>query len=219
VVSDQPRNLEPPLNEPQALDDGMLAQSWSGHHIRVADRLNALPAQFDALRNEMTAAIDAAIDVLRDETIAAITAAITALENQLTIGVTAGPGVIGEYLSVQTSPSAIAHGVTANVATLALAAGDYDVQGSVATVPQPATTTSLLLAGISTTTVSVSAPAGGSYVQHASAVGAGQGMVLATGRRRISLNTNANVYLVAMTLFGGGAGMEIWGFMSARRVR
>jgi hypothetical protein len=219
VVSDQPHNLEPPLNEPQALDDGRLAQSWSGHHIRVADRLNALPGQFDALRNEMTAAIDA----LRDETIAAITAAITALENQLTIGVTDGsdaaPGVIGEYLSVQTAPSAIAHGVAVNVATLALAAGDYDVQGSVATVPQPATTTSLLLAGISTTSVSVSAPAGGSYVQHASAVGAGQGMVLATGVRRVSLATNANVYLVAMTLFGGGAGMEIWGYLGARRVR
>jgi hypothetical protein len=219
VVSDQPHNLEPPLNEPQALDDGRLAQSWSGHHIRVADRLNALPGQFDALRNDMLAAIDA----LRDETIAAIDAAITALENQLTIGVTDGsdaaPGVIGEYLSVQTAPSAIATGVAVNVATLALAAGDYDVQGSVATVPQPATTTSLLLAGISTTTVSVSAPAGGSYVQHASAVGAGQGMVLATGRRRISLATNANVYLVAMVLFGGGAGMEIWGYLGARRVR
>jgi len=186
-MSDLPHNLEPPLNE-GPLVDGLPAQSWSGYHIRVADRLNALPEQLLRLQTGVVDGSDAAV------------------------------GRVGEYVTATSAPITLTSGAGANIVTLPLTAGDWDVAGNVITVPGGTTTTSLIVAGISEVAASLTPPAGGSYVQDSAAIAANKAMAVATGRRRVSLAAAGNAYLVAQVLFTGG-GMQAYGFLGARRAR
>ena len=135
----------------------------------------------------------------------------------VTDGSNAKPGQIGEYVTLTSTPVPLSSGVWFDCVTMPLTAGDWDVTGNVITVPAGGTTTSLVLAGITTTSLSMTPPAGGSYVHQSAAIAATQATALSMSRR-ISLAAPQNVYIVALVAFAA-AGMQAYGFLGARRAR
>lgn len=128
-------------------------------------------------------------------------------------------GNIGEYIqSVVASGSAVAlsTGTTANVTSISLTAGDWDVTGVVDYAMTGATATNFLH-GTSTT----SATLGGqdSYAQKPFAF-AGSNATLGDNAPlvRLSLSGTTTVYLVAQAAFSGGS-VDAYGTIRARRVR
>jgi hypothetical protein len=128
-------------------------------------------------------------------------------------------GNIGEYVqSVVASGSAVAlsTGTTANVTSISLTAGDWDVTGVVDYAMTGATATNFLH-GTSTT----SATLGGqdSYAQKPFAF-AGSNATLGDNAPlvRLSLSGTTTVYLVAQAAFSGGS-VDAYGTIRARRVR
>lgn len=135
----------------------------------------------------------------------------------VTDGSDAAAGTVGEYLTASVTGSGITSGATVDVVTLALPAGDWFVWGNVITAPAGGTSTTLVQAGISDTSASLTPPDGGSYSASSGNIPAGRatafGMV-----RRLNLAASGAAYLVATVAFGGGT-MDIYGFLGARRVR
>lgn len=127
-------------------------------------------------------------------------------------------GSWGEYASNALTGTSMTSGTAVNVGTLSLTAGDWDVMGTFTTVPAGTTTTSLVAAGISTTTNTLpTANTGAETIYYVSAP-AGGGMAIATPTVRISLTTTTTVFLVGFVQFAVST-MTGNAFMRARRVR
>ncbi len=97
-----PANLQPPTQEQPLAATGTFSEPWASHNQNVVDRLNALPAQLAALRKGV-------ID-----------------------GSAAAAGDIGEFVTATFGPAALASNVAADLGSLPLTAGDWDVSGQVA---------------------------------------------------------------------------------------
>lgn len=120
--------------------------------------------------------------------------------------------LVGAAVSM-TSPNA------ANVTSISLTAGDWDVWGNVATSANALTTTTLLAAWISTTSATVpTIPNSGAYTQYQSAVPAGGAIVVSAGSRRLSLSGTTTVYLSALAVFATNT-LSTYGYIGARRRR
>lgn len=130
----------------------------------------------------------------------------------------AAAGVVGELLSiVQSSNVALTTAVTANIATLSLTAGDWDVDGVINFNPSAAPTA--LSAGIATTSATLPNPVtpnGALNALRLTFTAAVQTMP--TGTYRVNVSATTNVYLVAQATFSSG-NCQTTGFMRARRVR
>ncbi len=134
----------------------------------------------------------------------------------------AATGIIGQYVSADVaagSAVALTSGTPANVTSISLSAGDWDVSGTVAFAPAGTTTTTSCTAAIGTSsatvpTLSDTAPVA---IDNAS-LGAGLGRNLSTGTARLSLSTTTTVYLVAESTFATSTSAA-YGFIRARRVR
>ena len=128
-------------------------------------------------------------------------------------GSDATAGQVGEYLTASGSGVGLGGGTPANVATLSLTAGDWDVSGNVAFATTGATTA--VVAGVST----VSGAFGSVYTHNSGTLGTSVQHRLGTGGSvRVNVTAAATVYLVAAASFSGGgvtASGEVW----ARRVR
>lgn len=139
----------------------------------------------------------------------------------VTDGSEAAAGQIGECMSsVVAYPGAgIASAVPANVTTLALTAGDWDVSGQVQFVPAAATKQTQATAGVSRTSLSFDQPPTGAFaeVQTNFAVGGAQ-QVLPTGPMRVNVAAPTTVYLVAQAVFTVST-MTASGVINARRAR
>lgn len=136
----------------------------------------------------------------------------------------ASAGTVGELISSTVlvgSAVAITTGVAANVTSISLTAGDWDVSGVVATNPSGTATQSFIQAY--TTTVSATAPTipnNGGFTQLSVAHAAGFSCAQSAGMQRFSLSGTTTVYLgVFMGYGGGGATMGAYGHIQARRVR
>jgi hypothetical protein len=145
----------------------------------------------------------------------------------------ANAGSIGELICAQVTnggsptgcatnsatPVSLTSNTAANVTSISLTAGDWDVYGSIWTVPAGSTVQSLLDAAVTTTSaVMPTAPNGGAIAQLPFSAGTGLG-VGATGlRMRLSLSTTTTVYLVALSQFSTSTNAAI-GFIGARRIR
>ena len=139
-------------------------------------------------------------------------------------GIAAAPGNIGEFLSAQvTIGSAIplTSGMSADVVTLALTPGDWDVWGTFVSVPAGGTTQSDIRAWINTASATDPNPPNmGAYAElqfgTTNPIGAGLNQTLAVGTIRQLANAGATVHLSANVTFAsstlGGAG-----FLGARR--
>lgn len=131
-------------------------------------------------------------------------------------------GDVGEYIS-QTRLVGGAVALTslfpADILSISLTAGDWDVRANVATNPDPTTVTTQVLAAISIVSATMPAiPNGGAYALVYPSSTAGAITVAPTGTMRLSLGGTTTVYLVMDTQFSVST-LSGYGFIGARRVR
>lgn len=133
----------------------------------------------------------------------------------------AATGNIGEYLEDAPAAIAMTSGAPADLATLVLTPGDWDVWGSVVSVPAGTTTQSDIKGWInSVSATDPGSPNKGAYTELQTTIAAGLGQTLPVGSQRISVpNTgNQNIYLSANITFATST-LQAQGFLAARRRR
>ena len=141
----------------------------------------------------------------------------------------ASAGNVGEFVNASVlsgAPVSLTTGIAANVTSISLTAGDWDVNGTVNTSPGASTTTSY--AGGAITTVSATWPGlGGTGTGAAGASAWSSGVNTVAGNpapsavvptTRISLSATTTIYLVAISNFAASTN-GAYGFIRARRVR
>ncbi|MBU9660881.1 hypothetical protein KTF22_03105 [Burkholderia multivorans] len=128
----------------------------------------------------------------------------------------ANAGSVGEYVTNTTSGTSLSNGVAANMTSVSLTAGDWDVSGEVTYSAGAGCVPTVFQQSISTT----SATGGGVGTQTlwSNTFGTASTNVMPTPRVRISLAGTTTVYLVGAASFSGGT-MTANGFIRARRVR
>jgi hypothetical protein len=132
-------------------------------------------------------------------------------------------GNIGEVLATSVaagSAVSLSDNVAANITSVSLTAGDWDVWGNFITIPAGGALTQSLEVSINTTSATqATAPNGGAYyktlprqVSNADAI---SGPV---GQKALSLSVTTTVYLVTTVGYTGGT-MKVYGSINARRAR
>ncbi len=131
-------------------------------------------------------------------------------------------GNIGEFVQsevVAGSAISLTSGTPANITSISLTAGDWDVWGDIAYAPAGSTTFTSITAAINTTSATLpTLPAGGSYSLLNLNFTTGVGQVLTAGKRRLSLSSTTTVYLISASTFSVST-MQSYGGIYARRVR
>lgn len=131
-------------------------------------------------------------------------------------------GSIGEFVSSTVlvgSAVSLTTNITANVTSISLGAGDWDVSGNVVTHAAGSTVTSFVFSAISTTSATLpTAPGAGAYALVYVPSTAGAFVALPTGTTRLSLSGTTTVYLLANSAFNTSTSAA-YGFIGARRVR
>lgn len=136
----------------------------------------------------------------------------------------AAAGTLGEYIEsdiVQGSAVALTSGATANVTSIALTPGDFDVWGNIVFAPAAGTVPTVFIGAIDTTSATLPvAPAKGAFsaMRDNSGFPAGANCVLPIGMRRLSVVGGATAYLLANSTFTVST-MTAYGIIFARRVR
>lgn len=156
----------------------------------------------------------------------AFTSSVTPSQTGGIVGTTtnnnANAGSIGEFVNSAVTAVAATSGVSLNVTSISLTAGDWEVDGLVATLPAAGTTTSLVQGGISTTSATFQSLTGAPIVSnaflHSSAIPAGVQYNNSAPNTRISIAATTTVYLVASITFAAST-MQVGGQIRARRVR
>jgi hypothetical protein len=131
----------------------------------------------------------------------------------------ASAGSIGEYVeSLIASGSAVSltTATSANVTSISLTAGDWDVQGNV-NFNETVSTVSARSAGINTTSATVPSDGSEAYCGVQSTL-ATETNSITLPRKRISVSSTTTVYLVGKATFSAGTCSE-FGQINARRVR
>lgn len=132
-------------------------------------------------------------------------------------------GNIGEYISSTIASGAavpLTNATPANVTSISLTAGDWDVWGEVCFAPAGTTTATSYSCGINTVTGTLpTAPAGGAlFTLEGLSFVAGNAQNFPCGKTRISIALTTTVYLVAQASFAIST-MAAYGFLGARRAR
>lgn len=130
-------------------------------------------------------------------------------------------GQVGEYISATVLVGAavsLTTNVVANITSISLTAGDWDVSGSVGFAPAGGTTTVNVLAAINTVSATLPLSSSGAYSLISPAQVVGASAVLPVASTRLSLAGTTTVFLVAMSGFTGSTSAA-YGFIGARRAR
>lgn len=133
----------------------------------------------------------------------------------------AAAGSVGEYVSsVVTAPVTLTSGTAANITSISLTAGDWDVSGFVFFNGGATTTVTYINGSISTTSATIDTSADRNTIVFANG---GTAVNLTTvntvtGPSRFSLSTTTTVFLVARSVFGTSSGTAA-GTIRARRIR
>lgn len=131
----------------------------------------------------------------------------------------AAAGFVGEFLESEIlvgSAVSLTSGVPANVTSLSLTAGDWDVWGNV--WYNPGGTISMVDAVIHTTSATLpTLPGKGAFSRIQATLTAGGSQGLSAGQLRLSLSSTTTVYLIANAVFG--TSMGAYGYLAARRAR
>ena len=134
----------------------------------------------------------------------------------------AAAGEVGEYISSTVlvgSAVSLTAGTAANITSISLTAGDWDICGNVAFQPAGSTTQSANIAWISTTSATLpTIPNSGAYAQFSVSVAAGLTVVLNAGCMRQSLSATTTVFLSGLANFAVST-ETAYGFIGARRSR
>lgn len=148
----------------------------------------------------------------------------TAVHKGVTDGSNAIAGNIGEQLAASVTVAvSLTTAVAANIATLALSAGDWSVSGVVVFAEGANTIPTALAAGLSAASAALPTAAQvaagvGNLTQYNLTFPKGFTQTMQAGICRVSISAAANVYLVAQSTFSGGT-LTATGYISARRVR
>lgn len=150
---------------------------------------------------------------------ATFTGAITPSQTAGIVGTTtnnnANAGSVGEHSTSTSGTVALSNGVPANITSLSLGAGDWEVMGSIQFQPAGTTVTNSVSAGISSTSATL--PAVPLYTQvNNQATGVNVGLIGPS--QRFSLSGTTTIYLVANAGFTTST-MNAVGNIRARRVR
>lgn len=136
----------------------------------------------------------------------------------VTDGSDADAGNVGEFITA-TNTQSMTSTVNANVVSISLTAGDWDVWGAIETVLGSGTITVSMIAGINTVSATFPGSQNGAYFVYtwppSSAEFAAAGPV---GQLRISVSTTTTIYLVGYIDFSVSTASLI-GYLGARRVR
>lgn len=131
-------------------------------------------------------------------------------------------GNVGEYIEsdvLSGSAVSLTTGAPANLTSISLTAGDWDVGGAVVFVPAGTTTVSALAASTSTTSATfATAPNKGAYFGLTLPFTTGQGQIAPLGNRRYSVSGTTTVFAVVQASFGVST-MTAYGTLWARRRR
>lgn len=178
--------LQPPGNAAPVADDGQHSEAWATYHQSVADRVSALPAVIGAqVRKGVTDGSDAAA------------------------------GDIGEYISASVGPVALTTNTAADVGSISLTAGDWDVWGSVLFTSSGNNLVDVQ-AWLSNTSATPAEPGRSVILLFVGQMGSGTR--LTAGPVRFNVATTTPVYLGTFVTFPAGtAGAS--GFIGARRAR
>lgn len=136
----------------------------------------------------------------------------------------ADAGNVGEYIYSEIGSGAavpLTSGTAADITSIELTPGDWDVWATVASDPAASTTTSAVNAWINTASATnPGAPNNGAYLSSQLTIGAGLGQVMPVGQMRISVaaETTATAYLSTNMTFAAST-MGAYGFLGARRAR
>ena len=129
-------------------------------------------------------------------------------------------GSVGEFISSTVllgSAVSLSTTVAANITSIALSSGDWDVHGNIALAPGGGATATLLKGW--TSTVSATNPTdpnnGADFVLQGNFTAT---QVMSVGIQRISIAAPTTIYLSALANFSGGS-LSAFGFIGARRVR
>ena len=134
----------------------------------------------------------------------------------------AGAGIVGEFISSTVlvgAAVALTTATPANITSISLTAGDWDVWGTVAFNPAGTTTITDEFGGINTVSATLpTAPGSGAYASFSLPFTVGAGCVFPVGTARLSLASTTTVYLVAQANYAVST-MGAYGFIGARRRR
>ena len=128
---------------------------------------------------------------------------------------------IGEFITASAATVAVSTGASANITSISLTAGDWDVEGEFATHPAAGTVTSAITVGTSATSATLPAfgASNGTYTAQGNMTAtANANFILGVPRTRFSLPETTTVYLVANIAFSVST-MTVSGWIAARRVR
>lgn len=148
----------------------------------------------------------------------------TASGKGVTDGSVANPGDKGEYISAFNATGLnLVTAVSANVVSISLPPGDFDIWGAVIFTPT-STGPNSLSAGISGTSATL--PSNTDIISGfgtmaeiwSGSITSGKRQVYPTGQCTSNFATAKTVYLVAQSTFGGGS-INVTGYISARRAR
>lgn len=149
------------------------------------------------------------------------TANTTAIDGTATND-SAAAGDLGEYFSAsvaQASAVSISNGAAANVTSISLTAGDWDVWGNVVFLPANTTSCTSLNASISTTSAALDATLNrGSMTANTFTGNGGSTPGVTPASKRISIASTSTIYLVAFSEFSISTNVA-FGNIHARRVR
>jgi hypothetical protein len=129
-------------------------------------------------------------------------------------------GYIGEYFTASRVPGsaiALTTGTVADVVTLNLPAGDFDLEGD-GVVDTASGAATQIIVWVSIVSVTIPNPLYGGGLHAFSMAATASTFVLPTGRLRVSLAAPATVYLSCRSTFAAGSN-NAYGTISARRAR
>ncbi len=135
----------------------------------------------------------------------------------------AAAGYVGEYIeSIVTSgsPFALTSTTAANMTSISLTAGDWDVMATLHYIGDAATNVAFAQASVNTSSATLNVNNQTDFYTNSTYFSTfnGGGFGLASGTQRISLSTTANVYAVARSVFTAG-NLNVYGTLRARRAR
>jgi hypothetical protein len=128
----------------------------------------------------------------------------------------ANAGSVGEVVTATSGAVSLTSTVLANITSISLTAGDWDVVGSLAYQAAGTTTTTVTQAGISTTSATL--PALPLYSAYAFSLAANAALFYAVPTQRISIASTTTVFLVSSANFAVSTATAT-GYIMARRVR
>jgi len=130
----------------------------------------------------------------------------------------ANAGSVGEFQTNSASGVSLSSGAPANITSVSLTAGDWDVSGSIVFIPAGSTTVSALAAATNTTSANLGSVSNGLVFLVGPSFTTGVNQYIVTGVNRVSIASTTTVYLVGQANFAVST-MTSNGYIRARRVR